>query len=504
MHRDRDFDTGQTLPVNEKALMQDLELNALLTAMAQGDEFLLQMAKQSVLSGLREDLETVLYRQAVLRDCLKNNSTVRRIYEVALETIESRRKYYYGVFGNFPSAILSGAVDLLQMFMVMLGRLRQVADEHAGEFESEGFTAFFSMLRTELTDEYIAAVQGFLGDLKFREGVLVSAELGEGNEGTRYVLRKSLAGKAGWFRRLVDRGPPSYTFHLHPRDDAGAQALSQLRTRGIHLVANALAQSADHVLSFFVMLRAELAFYVGCLNLHGRLARTGVPISFPVPATAGARRCSCAGLRDVGLALSLEAGVVGNNMRADGRNLVVITGANQGGKSTFLRGIGVAQLMMQCGMFVAAESFSADLCRGLFTHYKREEDAAMNSGKFDEELGRMNEIAKALTPYSMLLFNESFAATNEREGSEIARQIVDALLEAPAKVFFVTHMYELAHGLFVRKREDAVFLRAERQTDGRRTFKLLEGEPLQTSFGADLYEEMFGSAAESSRRMTSE
>jgi DNA mismatch repair ATPase MutS len=352
------------------------------------------------------------------------------------------------------------------------------------------------MLKTELTDEYFASIQGHLKELKFREGVLVSAGLGKGNEGTNYVLRKSLGKKPGWIQRLFHRGPPSYTFHIHPRDEAGGQALSQLRDRGINLAANALAQSAAHILSFFVMLRTELAFYVGSVNLHGQLARKGEPVSFPVPAPPGARRHSCVGLYDVCLALSMGRGVVGNELDAEGKNLVIITGANQGGKSTLLRGIGLAQLMMQCGMFVAAESFSADLCRGLFTHYKREEDATMKSGKFDEELSRMSDIVDALTPHSMLLFNESFAATNEREGSEIARQIVRALLETPVKVFFVTHMYEFAHGLFAQKLDNALFLRAERQADGRRSFKLFEDEPLQTSFGADLYAEVFGGAAD--------
>jgi DNA mismatch repair ATPase MutS len=108
----------------------------------------------------------------------------------------------------------------------------------------------------------------------------------------------------------------------------------------------------------------------------------------------------------------------------------------------------------------------------------------------------MSDIVDALGPDSMLLFNESFAATNEREGSEIARQIVSALLETRVKVFFVTHMYEFAHALFEQKTDHAVFLRAARQADGRRTFKLLPAEPLQTSFGVDLYEEIFGCAAE--------
>ena len=48
----------------------------------------------------------------------------------------------------------------------------------------------------------------------------------------------------------------------------------------------------------------------------------------------------------------------------------------------------------------------------------------MKSGKLDEELSRMSDIVDHITPHSMILFNESFAATNEREGSEIARQII--------------------------------------------------------------------------------
>ena len=75
----------------------------------------------------------------------------------------------------------------------------------------------------------------------------------------------------------------------------------------------------------------------------------------------------------------------------------------------------------------------------------------MRSGKFDEELSRMNAIVDALTPNALILFNESFAATNEREGSEIARQIVSALLERPHKIVFVSHQYAFTHGFYERR-----------------------------------------------------
>ena len=492
MHRDHDFDQQRKLPPNEQALIQDLELNTLFDAMALGDKFLLEVIKKAVLSGLDNDLDTIIYRQDVLKDCLKNPSIVRDVYDIAVESIEREKKVYFGIFGRHPDTILHRSIEVLQLFVGTLRKLRDIADAHADKFESEGFTALFAMLKKELTDEYFASVQNHLKELKFRNGVLISAELAIGNKGANYMLRKAPDSSQSWMQRIFAPKPPVFGFVIADRDDSGARALSELREKGINLVANALAQSADHILSFFNMLRTELAFYVGCLNLHGQLTQKGEPLSFPLPAAPSERRHSATGVYDVCLALILPQRIVGNDLNADNKELVIITGANQGGKSTFLRSIGQSQLMMQCGMFVPAESYCSNICDGLFTHYKREEDITMSSGKLDEELSRMSDIVDNMTANPMVLFNESFAATNDREGSEIARQIISALLEERIKVFFVTHLYQFAHGFYAKKMQSTIFLRAERQADGTRTFRLFEGEPLETSFGEDLYRKIFG------------
>ncbi len=491
LYRDRDFDLQRKLPPQAPALIQDLELNTLFNAMALRDKFLFEVATKAVLSSVT-DLDTIRYRQHVLQDCLKNASIVRDIYAIAVEAIEGEKKNYLGMLSRYPSWILSRSIEVLQMFVGMLKKLKQLAEEHADAFDSEGFTAFFAMLNRELSDDYFASVQQHLRALKFPHGVLISAELGQGNKGTKYVLRQPPDKKQHWVARLFAEKPPTYGFTIDDRDESGAQALSDLKDRGINLVANALAQSTDHILSFFSMLRTELAFYVGCLNVHAQLAQMGEPVCLPRPLASDERSHAFQGLYDICLALTMKQRVVGNELSASGKDLVIITGANQGGKSTFLRSIGLAQVMMQCGMFVPAESFCANVCEGLFTHYKRKEDATMRSGKLDEELSRMSVIVDTITPNFMMLLNESFAATNEREGSEIARQIINALLEKRIKVFFVTHLYEFAHGFYDKKMENAMFLRAERQTDGGRTFKIIEGEPLQTSYGEDVYNRIFG------------
>ncbi|GBE14256.1 DNA mismatch repair protein MutS [bacterium BMS3Abin14] len=491
MFRDHDFDLPRNLPSNEQALTQDLELNTLFNAMALGDKFLFQIAKDAVLSG-SSDMNTMLYRQDILKDCMKNPSIIREIYDISIESHEEKKKNWYGLFSRYPAGILYGSAEMLQMLVGLLKKLRKIAVEHADNFESEGFSTFFAMIKDELDDEYFSVIQNHLKALKFRDGVLISAELDEGNVGVDYILRRPHDRSRSWVQRIFTRKSPVYTFRIADRDDSGARALSELRDRGINLVANVLAQSSDHIENFFKMLGVELAFYVGCLNLYDQLAHIGGTVSFPLPVAAGERKHAFEGLFDVCLALTMGQKVVGNDVNADDKDCVIITGANQGGKSTFLRSIGLAQLMMQCGMFITAGSFSSNICEGLFTHYKREEDAFMESGKLDEELSRMSQVVDNVGPNSLLLLNESFSATNEREGSEIAKQITCALLESRVKVFFVTHLYEFAHVLYDEKMENALFLRAERQADGERTFKVVKGEPLETSYGEDLYRAIWG------------
>ena len=456
------------------AITRDLELETLWNAMAAGDEFVYETVKRATLSSLA-DADAIVYRQQVLADCLEHPQAVADLYALALEALEASRKVGGFWHNDRPDTILYRAVQILTLHVDVLQRVRALADEHAAGFRSPGFTRFFAMLQEELSDDYLATIEDHLRELEFKHGLLESAALAPGNRGTGYVVRRQRERR--WTERLpfADK-PPSHSFTIPPRDEGGFRALEELRGRGLNHVANAVAQSADHVSSFFSMLRLELAFYLGCVNLHARLE----PTCFPEPVDGA---LSAEELYDPGLALHLETPPVGNDLAADGRELIIVTGANQGGKSTLLRALGVAQLMLQSGMFVAARSFRAGIATGVFTHYKREEDASLRAGKLDEELQRMSEIADQIRPGALLLCNESFAATNEREGSEIARQVVRAMLDRDIRVVFVTHMYDLARSFD----GTALYLRADRD----RSFRLREAEPLRTSYGADAYRRVF-------------
>jgi len=493
LYQDRDFDFGASLPPGHEDLIQDLELTTLLQAMAAGDKFLAGVSAKVLLTCL-PDPQAIRYRQRVLADCLAYPEVIREMYAVAAGALEDKRHLWGGYGGTYQNASsnLSGAVSHLEAYVARLRQLRQIADDHGEEFRSDGLRALFATLHRELDDEYFEEISDHLKQLRFRAGTLISARLDRDNSGIGFVLRAPGEGRRRWAERLGIEPRSTYSFTIPPRDDAGGQILADLTGRGINLVANAAAQSADHIGSYFTMLRAELGFYVSCLNLAGQLAAKGVPVTVPDPAQPSPPVFSCTDLRDACLELQSQGPVVGNDVQADGKPLVIITGANSGGKSTFLRSAGVAQLMMQCGLFVTAESYRANVTSGIFTHFIRGEDASMTSGRLDDELKRMSVIAGQIRPHSLMLFNESFAGTNEREGSEIGDQIVRALLDAGITVFFVTHRYEFADRFRRQHAYPVLFLRAERQPDGRRNYKLAAKDPLPTSYGEDLYYRLGG------------
>jgi len=458
--------------------------------MALGDKFVYEVSKRVMLANL-DDPELIIYRQQVLADGIAQPELIRGMYAIAVGTLEDQRGAW-GYSSQSPTSILSAAIGKLDAYVSRLRQLRTIADEHTGKCQSVGLTTFFRTLQQELDDDYFETITLHLKQLRVHDGVLISAELDRDNSGIGFVLRSALNSKAGWKERRGTRPRSSYSFTIRPRDYAGAQALADLTGRGINLVADAAAQSADHILSYFTMLRAELGFYVGCLNLRHRLAVKGQPISFPEPAPLPSLKLSSRSLCDVCLALKTDNCVVGNDFDADGKELVIITGTSSGGKSTFLRSVGLAQLMMQCGMFVAAESYQASVFGGVFTHFSREEDSTMTSGRLDEELGRMSKIADQIAPHCLMLFNESFAATNEREGSEIGRQVVQALLDSDIRVCFVTHQFDFAESFRLQGAENTLFLRAPRHPEGQRGYKLVAAAPLPTNFGEDLYYRLGG------------
>lgn len=491
------FDPSAGLPPNADDLVRDLGLQPLLEAMAGEDDLVFEVSRRLLLEATCADPAVVAHRQAALADCLDNPDAVLELYTISIEAADKLKGRYLGVLARYPDWVLRESVVTLTALLDSLRRLKSAADRHAPRFRSEVWKRFFAALRQDLEDSYLSEVQACLHALRLPHGILWSARLGPANKPTDFLLHPPPEGPRSWLERWkawFRRGQDGYIFELSPRDEAGVKALEALRDRVLASAATAVGQAADHVRDFFSCLRAELAFYVGGLRLHDQLRRRGYPTCLPSVHSTG-YNLSARSLYDPVLALITDRAVVANDLEADGKRLVLITGPNSGGKTTFLRSLGIAWLMAQAGLFVPAQSFAVSVCEGLLTHFKREEDPRLESGKFVEELRRMRSLVDLATARSVFFCNESFSSTNEREGSEIALQILDAFVEAGVRVFFVTHFFELADRFRARRSSSVLFLRAERDAQGRRTYRVVEAEPLPISYAEDVYQRVFGPGA---------
>jgi hypothetical protein len=484
LYADREFDRKAEMPEWAGDLTIDLGLEELWREMSGGDRYLTDIARRVSLTSLHSVAE-IEYRQRVAMDFLSRSQELRMLYQISVEALEAERRVW-GLVSRHPAGTLHRGVEVLSVLMPPARRLRDLASSGKESWQSPGLKQFVATLEEELDDAYLARVDSLLRALRLEAGALFSARLGRDGHSTELVLRRPVAARSSWGERLGVRERSRLSFSVDPRDESGLRALSEFTDRGLVGVASATAQAADHVLAFFSALRFELGFYVCCLNLHSSLAARQLPVCWPSPQPQSPLGLSFEGLYDLGLALRTGTVPVGNDLSAQGVSLLVLTGANSGGKSTFLRSLGIAQLLTQAGMFVGARSFSSSLASGVLSHFVRPEDDSMTRGRLADELSRMSRLADLAAPGGLVLLNESFSSTNELEGSEIARQVLSALLDSGIRVAIVTHFFELADGLRQTASWPALFLRAERLDDGSRTFRMLPGDPLPTAYGSDL------------------
>lgn len=482
---DARFDPGALPPPWADDLVADLGLDLVLDAMADGDALVRAVAR-TVLVAPSPAPETVRHRQDVMADALRTPDVLRRVYDLLGQVLADARAVH-GSFTRGPGPRLNRARKVLLTVLPPMRDLRDLLTTHASEWQSAGMGALVHDLTTELDDEFFADATEQLQLLELNDGVNARAALGPGLRPDGLSLVRPARDGRGWLARHLDPHPDELIYRLPDRDEAGARALSDLRDRALAEVADAVGQASEHVQEFCRTLRAQLAFYVGALALVDRLATALVPVCIPeIGPPGGPAALDATDLRDVALALAGERAVVGNALHTDDAPLLVITGANRGGKSTFLRSLGQAQVMADAGMVVAAEHLRVRWSRRVLTHFRREEDAELVSGKLTDELRRMARLVDHLRPGDLVLANESFASTNEREGSELARQVFEPLLDAGMRVALVTHLVELATGWAKAPPAPALFLRADPDSMAQRPFRLREGPPSDTSHGVEL------------------
>ncbi|MBC7960063.1 MAG: hypothetical protein H7X94_09370 [Vallitaleaceae bacterium] len=242
----------------------------------------------------------------------------------------------------------------------------------------------------------------------------------------------------------------------------------------------------------FLTLLKELTFYSASYDLMNALRLLNCPLCPPKLLKTEARTFQVKDFYNVHTAFDIEGeGLVYNDLTMDEEaRILILTGANMGGKTTVTQAIGQIQLFTQLGLWVSAREATLSLVDNIFTHFPVLEKETLDLGRLGKECQMFSELFHQTTPFSMILLNEPFTGTSYLESLKIAEEAVRAVKHRRARMLVNTHLHELAqttrgYNETLENDTTIVSIVVGREQDCA-SFKIAPGEPLGKSYAQDI------------------
>ena len=223
----------------------------------------------------------------------------------------------------------------------------------------------------------------------------------------------------------------------------------------------------------------ELQFYLTMLDFFDRIEEAGIPLSYPC--ISEGREILVTEAYDVSLLAKNEKNIVPNDIQfTTDEPFFYLTGANGGGKTTYLRTIGIAAVLFMNGCPIPCKKATFGKISSVFTHFPKDERFD-GSGRFVEENNRVQNILENIDENSLVLLNETYSTTNEENAVIMTEKLANELYGKNIFGLYITHQHSLAES-------EIPYLNVliDTKNSNRRTFKIARQKSIGGSFARDI------------------
>lgn len=524
------FDRNQGRKLASSTLT-DLDLESIVLALCPERRYAQNI--RSVLLTLCDDPAMIAYRQEILADLIDSPDLVSMI-DAFLPTISTLNQFIYsGRPGQSPLHEVVWRIGQLENYVDAVQGLSTIFSSVGKAVRSGGLRHLRDFIRQTEQDDIFQQLVKELPSLIERVRSISSVTIGVNLDeqlrpvaatllavnnkkftGASFSLLNLLMGKNApgteWSGIAPLHSMPNSTFVSRDVDSSNPamyplfRDLAQVLKQVSRPVAHALQQYTRVNIDLLGALQTELAFYLGAVQLLNQMRQRGLPMCCPELAPADDRRCDLEDTYNLSLALRLlgrddhthlSGSVITNDVLFDGEaRIFILTGPNQGGKTTYTQAVGQIQVLAQAGLFVPGSRATISPVDAIYTHFPVEEQPDAEAGRLGEESRRLNDIFAGATRHSLILLNESLSSTSFGESLYLARDIVRILQLLGARAIYATHLHELAASVDELNTESPngskVISLVSLMSDGaealHQTYKIVPGPPRGRSYAREV------------------